>query len=1674
MPNIINLVSSPSSHIAPDTALGDAVLQMAHGRESSLIVVADEQIVGIVTEGDILHAMRLQRDKSLPVKDVMTSPVHCVPADMPFRTAYRDAARHGIRHIVVSDDNGRACGVVSETDFRKYLGSDFFRHLNDVDALMDRMYPRLAPDAQLSTALTAMEAARASCVVIQEGRRPVGVLTERDVIRLFTHVEGDPPVGSVMTSPVRSIAQDASLAQAADEMNRLGIRHLVAVDRAGHAVGLLSEHALMRPLETDLVDDALIDRIALITPQDSRLAQTLRNEHYQRALLDNFPFLVWLKDTDSRFLAVNQPLARLAGVADSKALIGQSDFDLWPRHLAERYQADDQAVMQAQSPKYFVEQGGSNGQLCWFETYKAPVIDDHGRLMGTVGFARDISERKNAEEATILRNAALAGLIRGEPIRGILELIALSIEVELRDWSCAILISDNQQGTLINAAAPRLPASYITAIEGMPIGEGIGTCGTAAFRQERVITPDVFASPFWQDYHHLAELGGFSACFSEPIIGPGQELLGTLAAYHAQPASPSKEQIDLLMQGSQLTALVIAHAHNLKALRASQQTFHGIFETATQAFAILDQQGTIIEANSKAEQLSGCARSEFLGQSYQRIVAPEITPLAEVDRKIAAALAEQPQIFETWLKNAQGCHFPAEVHLRSTRYFDQPALIASLQDISERKLGELQRHIQHELALQLLNETPLASLLDHTLAELLRYPLFSAATIHWRQANGNYTLQAHAKLSPTLLARSQNILRDSALARQIELGQTACACSHASTDCCPAIITDHPLYNGPDVASLLLLPLRIDDDNRACLTLVSHLNRSLTSETIGALENIALNLANSLHRHQVGAAIRQTQHNLSGLFESLSDFITILDQDGRIIDHNQCLDSLGYPARSLIGQPLSVLYPVEHQASVDATLNDLPADISQHHIAPLRCADGRLIPVETRYRRGQWNGQPAIFAISQDISARLNAEERQRLASSVFDNAHEGIMITDAQGRIVEVNSTFTELTGYSHDEALGRNADLLNSGHHDPHFYQEMWQTIQSKSYWRGEVWNRKKNGEIFVELLTISTVRDDAGTITHYVGIFSDITLQKENQQRLEHLAHYDALTQLPNRMLLGDRMQLAMAQCERSQKLLAICYLDLDGFKPINDQFGHSTGDCLLIEVGQRLKACVRAGDTVSRLGGDEFVLLFSNLSSEHECDQAVNRVLVALNQPFLLSGRHLAISASIGVTLYPTDGADADTLLRHADQAMYIAKQAGRNRSHLFDPESDRRARARRDETSRILNALNEGEFELHYQPKVNMRQGNAIGAEALIRWRHPERGLLLPGDFLPIVAGTPLAIDIGDWVLREAMQQMAAWTAEGLDIRVSVNIAGEHLLHPLFVSRLKELCAAFPTVQPSRIELEILETAALEDMQAVAQLFAECRGMGVHFALDDFGTGYSSLTYFRRLPADILKIDQSFVRDMLDDSDDLAIVEGVISLTHAFQRQVIAEGVETVEHGLILLLLGCDLAQGYGIARPMPASELPAWITHFQPDTLWSTATAFDWSRDDLPLLIAEVDHMRWLQQFHNHINHPPGAGTAPELPPLDPHSCRFGQWYHGPAGQRYRNLPAFMALAGAHQQLHDAAQQWVEARESPASNRQALADRLQATSQELMRLLQDIQTEIILNTSNNHAGKGYR
>ncbi|MGZ5000959.1 MAG: EAL domain-containing protein [Methylomonas sp.] len=766
---------------------------------------------------------------------------------------------------------------------------------------------------------------------------------------------------------------------------------------------------------------------------------------------------------------------------------------------------------------------------------------------------------------------------------------------------------------------------------------------------------------------------------------------------------------------------------------------------------------------------------------------------------------------------------------------------------------------------------------------------------------------------------------------------------------------------------------------------------------------------------EVTAAVEDCSR-LAMIVDSSDVAIVSTSLDGVVESWNKAAERLfGYTTEESVGRPIQhLIVPPERISDITQTLNTIRAGGNVGHAETLQLRkDGTPINVYTTASpiNDVMGNIAGISFIVRDITERKKAEEKLRLAASVFTHAREGIMITDADGAIIDVNAAFSDITGYSRKEVLGQNPRYFSSGLQDKKFYEDMWRDLVEQGHWHGEIWNRRKNGEAYPVMQTVSAVRDEQGKIQHYMALYTDITLLKKHEQELERRAHYDALTGLPNRELLADRLQQCMAQARRRDQRLAVVFLDLDGFKAINDNHGHEAGDQLLIALATRMKQALREGDTLARLGGDEFVAVLLD-QYDTEATAPFTHLLAAAAEPVQFGETTLQVSASLGVTFYPqAEDIDADQLLRQADQAMYQAKLAGKNRYHRFDAELDRSIRSSYERQEQIRSALAAGEFVLYYQPKVNMRTGTVTGAEALIRWQHPEKGLLLPSQFLPEIENHLLAIDIGEWVIDTALAQMETWQASGLNIPVSVNICSRHLQQTDFVERLSTLLAAHPNVSPGDLQLEVLESHIMEDLIKASRVIEACRKMGVSFALDDFGTGYSSLTYLKHLPVAQLKIDQSFVRDMVDDPDDLSIVEGVIGLASAFRLLVIAEGAETVEHNTILLQLGCELAQGYGIARPMPACELPGWEAAWKPDSTWIDLSAV--SRVDLPLLFANVEHRAWIIVMEKYLK---GEREAP--PTLDIHQCRFGQWLDTEGLARFGAQPFFEAVHLLHRQVH--------------------------------------------------------
>jgi len=770
---------------------------------------------------------------------------------------------------------------------------------------------------------------------------------------------------------------------------------------------------------------------------------------------------------------------------------------------------------------------------------------------------------------------------------------------------------------------------------------------------------------------------------------------------------------------------------------------------------------------------------------------------------------------------------------------------------------------------------------------------------------------------------------------------------------------------------------------------------------------------------------RQAQETLRESKELLQLFVqhapvalAMFDREMRYVAvSRRWLEDYDLAGREIIGQSHYEVFPDVPERWKEAHQRGLAGERQRADEDRFDRADGKVQWIRWEiipWRAGEGSvGGIVLFA--EDVTQRKETKERLRLAANVFTGVREGIVITDRTGTILDVNDAFSRISGYAREEVVGKNPRLLQSGLQSKEFYGNMWQSLLREGYWSGELWNRTKGGDIYAEMLTINAIRNSSGEAEQYVGLFSDITEIKEHQQQLERITHYDALTGLPNRVLFADRLRQAMAHAHRKKNLLAVVYFDLDGFKGINDRYGHATGDALLTALSFRMKRALREGDTLARLGGDEFAAVILDLDSNKACMLTLNRLLAAASEEAQIGEAVLRVSASAGVSLYPQAGdVDADVLLRQAGQAMYQAKLAGRNCFSMFDPSQDLIVRDRLENIEHIRQGLAARQFVLFYQPKVNMRTGQVVGAEALIRWQHPERGLLPPGMFLPVIEDHPLAVELGEWVMESALQQMESWQAEDFHVPVSVNVSAIEVQQPDFADRLRIRLAAHPQVKPSNLELEVVETSAMQDVVRTSQVLAACREIGVSIGLDDFGTGYSSLTYLKRLPANVLKIDQSFVRDMLEEPENLTILEGVLGLAAAFNRQVIAEGVETAEHGLMLLQMGCDLAQGFGVAASMPARELPAWAASWRPDPRWAEVPVV--RADNRQVLFATVEHRAWLGALEACLQ---GRRAVP--PPLDAGQCRVGMWLEGEKQSSRGTQSGILAIESLHRQVHELA-----------------------------------------------------
>ncbi|MCW8889051.1 MAG: EAL domain-containing protein, partial [Sedimenticola sp.] len=881
-----------------------------------------------------------------------------------------------------------------------------------------------------------------------------------------------------------------------------------------------------------------------------------------------------------------------------------------------------------------------DGEERWLYCKAEQKLDVSGRPEKLTGIAQDITERKRAE-ALQLGQQQILELIsqRSNTLKQICEAIILFAEKQNTGLRGSILLVEENR--LYHCAAPNMPQKYNALFNGLPIGPRVGSCGTAAFRKERVIVSDVAHDPLWLDYRELGTAYGFSACWSEPIQDGSGNVTGTFALYREEPGQPDDNETHLIEVMARLAGIAIERNKYEKQLARADSEWTQAMDQFDEVIYLVDMQRRLLKANAPFYQMIGSTPEQSIGRPITELIHPE---------------------------------------------------------------GE----------------------------------------------------------------------------------DVACPICRAQEEKTSTVVVMEPT------------------------------------------------------------------------------------------------DSFNPSKR--------------------------PTEVSQ-----------KLV-----YDN---NNTPSGMLVSlHDLTRTRQTEERLRLAASVFENTDEGVIITDNSGTILDVNRAFTEIMGYSRNEVIGRNPRLFKSGRHDETFYRDLWHSLITIGSWRGEMWNRRKSGELFPEWQTISSVKDNNGKLSHYVSVFSDITQIKNSQEQLEHLGHHDALTDLPNRLLLNERMEQAIKHAERHDTQLALIFLDLDNFKHINDSLGHPVGDQLLQNVAHKLQQTVRQDDTVARIGGDEFVLLLEDIGKAENAGVAAQKLMEAFDEPFQLQAQTIRITASMGICICPQDGTDPATLLRNADSAMYRAKEEGRNTYQFYTEQLTRNAFERVLLENNLRQAIEHNQLNLLYQPQKDLQTGAIIGVEALIRWNHPELGMISPSKFIPMAEESGLIHLIGRWVLETACRQGQVWLEQGIEFgRIAVNIAGPQIQRGGLITEVVNILES--TQLPSnRLELEVTEGFIMQETASAINQLLQLRELGITLAIDDFGTGYSSLSYLKKLPIHKLKIDQSFIRDIPEDKNDMAIADAIIAMGKSLGLTVIAEGVETEEQAAFLKKAGCQEVQGYLYSRPITPEKVSEFFS----------------------------------------------------------------------------------------------------------------------------------------------------
>jgi diguanylate cyclase (GGDEF)-like protein/PAS domain S-box-containing protein len=1219
--------------------------------------------------------------------------------------------------------------------------------------------------------------------------------------------------------------------------------------------------------------------VSIDVTQQRRAEQSLwRSQALLAAAVNTTDDMIVALDRDLRVTMMNDSFRHFArSELGLDASLGMEGLRITGPERAEELKRVLERVLEGEPQRTESAFRSARGGIRYHDELFNPIRDVANQVSGVSVFVRDVTQRRHAEQT-------LQAVIKGTSA-SIGESFFRSLAMELTlalNARYAMVAEITGAGTrrvrsVAICTAERVLDNVEFALEG-------SFCAEAADCASFLYVPNV--SALFPSDPLVAQLN-IRSFLGVRLTSASGEVLGVLGVMH-------DEELRELALGQNILNIFAARAgaelERVQAEGERRRTL-AILDEAGDFIASFDLQGNVLYMNSAARRMFGISAQADIQHRHVGDFLPAQRMAALDELAIPTAVRTGVWMGESTLLRPDGTQIPVSklIIAHRAKSGEVEYLSTIMRDLSEHKQAEQalrQREENLRLAQQIGNVGSWERDLETDVLQWSEqmYPITGTDPKTFRLTHASWLQLVHAED----LTRLYAVTEDALAGRR-------------------AFLIDHRI--------------RLPEG----LVRHVHTRAEVVRDATGRAVRLVGTTLDITERKQAEEALRRSERRFRQLVESTD----VVPWTANALDLR--FTYVGPQAVKLLGYPPATWYDPTfwsdnvHPDDVEWVRRQIKGVLPLGGNAKLeyrmKAADGRTVWLRNIINMVSLEGGgTALQGFLFDITERRQAEEQLRLAGEVFQSSGEAIVITDGEMRVLQVNPAFTAITGYSAEDAIGQTPYSLSPGVRSQERDQEIWQRVWHHGYWQGEVWDRRRNGDIYPKWLTVSVVRDAVGRPVNYIEIFSDVSERKEREERVRHLAHHDFLTDLPNRVLLNDRIAQGISHAERNRSQVAVLFLDLDRFKNVNDSLGHSVGDKLLQEVARRLRGCMRASDTVSRQGGDEFVILMPDVADPADIARGAQKVLDAVSSPYAIDGHELLTTPSIGISVYPSDGDDVEALLKNADAAMYHAKESGRNNYQFFTQDMNTRALERLSLERSLRRAVERDELRLHYQAQYEVRSGRIVGVEALIRWQHPDFGLIPPGRFIGFAEESGLIIEVGKWVLHEACRQARAWQTQGLPpLRMAVNISAAQFRDPDFPGTV--LTALRMTGLEARyLEIELTESIIMQDVERATGLLEQLKQLGLELAIDDFGTGYSSLSYLKRFPIDLLKIDQSFVRDITTDKDDAAITSAIIGLTHNLGLRTIAEGVETAEQLEFLEGRGCDEVQGFLFSRPLALEE----------------------------------------------------------------------------------------------------------------------------------------------------------